>query len=134
MVSGEKGGAAGSGSTGISVDGAKSSAGDGRLVDHITLHTSMGDLSLKLFPKFCPKTVENFQTHCSNGYYDGLTFHRIIKSFMVQGGCPLGDGTGGHSIWGGTFEDEFHPSLTHDRAGTLSMANAGPATNGSQFS
>jgi peptidylprolyl isomerase domain and WD repeat-containing protein 1 len=125
------GGGGGGGGGGAS--GSGTGLGGGGLAQSITLHTSMGDLSLKLFPEHCPKTVENFQTHCKNGYYDGLTFHRIIKSFMIQGGCPLGDGTGGHSIWGGTFEDEFHPSLTHDRAGTLSMANAGPATNGSQF-
>ncbi|OWZ21210.1 Peptidylprolyl isomerase domain and WD repeat-containing protein 1 [Phytophthora megakarya] len=97
------------------------------------MHTTMGDITLKLFGKECPKTVENFCTHARNGYYDNLIFHRVIKNFMVQTGDPLGDGTGGESIWGGEFEDEFHRSLRHDRAFTLSMANAGPGTNGSQF-
>ncbi|CAI7798199.1 unnamed protein product, partial [Closterium sp. NIES-54] len=97
------------------------------------MHTTMGDIHLKLYPEECPRTVENFTTHCSNGYYEGLLFHRVIKGFMVQTGCPLGDGTGGQSIWGGEFADEFHKSLRHDRPFTLSMANAGPNTNGSQF-
>ncbi|KAG7377557.1 Peptidylprolyl isomerase domain and WD repeat containing protein 1 [Phytophthora pseudosyringae] len=97
------------------------------------MHTTMGDITLKLFGKECPKAVENFCTHARNGYYDNLIFHRVIKNFMVQTGDPLGDGTGGESIWGGEFEDEFHRSLRHDRPFTLSMANAGPGTNGSQF-
>lgn len=81
----------------------------------------------------CPRTVENFTTHAKNGYYDNIIFHRVIKGFMVQTGDPLGDGTGGESIWGGEFEDEFHRSLKHDRPYTLSSANCGPNTNGSQF-
>lgn len=85
------------------------------------------------FPEECPRTVENFVTHARNGYYNGIVFHRVIKGFMVQTGDPLGDGTGGESIWGGSFPDEFHPQLRHDRAGTVSMANSGPNTNGSQF-
>ncbi|CAI5731538.1 unnamed protein product [Peronospora destructor] len=97
------------------------------------MHTTMGDITLKLFGKECPRTVENFCTHARNRYYDNLIFHRVIKNFMVQTGDPLGDGTGGESIWGGEFEDEFHRSLRHDRPFTLSMANAGPGTNGSQF-
>lgn len=97
------------------------------------MHTTMGDITIKLFAKECPKTIENFCTHARNGYYDNLIFHRVIKNFMVQTGDPLGDGTGGESIWGGEFEDEFHRSLRHDRSFTLSMANAGPGTNGSQF-
>ncbi len=97
------------------------------------VHTTMGDLTFVLFPKECPKTIENFVTHSKNGYYNGTVFHRVIKNFMVQGGDPLGDGTGGVSIWGGEFEDEFHPNLRHDRPGVLSMANGGPNTNGSQF-
>mmetsp|Transcript_2339 Transcript_2339/g.6916 ORF Transcript_2339/g.6916 Transcript_2339/m.6916 type:complete len:697 (-) Transcript_2339:30-2120(-) len=97
------------------------------------LRTTMGDIRLKLYPHECPKTVENFSTHARNGYYDGLIFHRVIKSFMLQTGDPLGDGTGGESIWGGEFADEFHPSLRHNQPFTLSMANAGPGTNGSQF-
>ncbi|KAJ4775642.1 Peptidyl-prolyl cis-trans isomerase-like 1 [Rhynchospora pubera] len=103
------------------------------LPDNVVLHTSMGDVHLKLYPEECPKTVENFTTHCKNGYYDNLIFHRVIKGFMIQTGDPLGDGTGGQSIWGREFEDEFHKSLRHDRPFTLSMANAGPNTNGSQF-
>ncbi|KAF1779253.1 Cyclophilin-like domain [Phytophthora cactorum] len=103
------------------------------LGDTAVMHTTMGDITLKLFGKECPKTVENFCTHARNGYYDNLIFHRVIKNFMVQTGDPLGDGTGGESIWGGEFEDEFHRSLRHDRPFTLSMANAGPGTNGSQF-
>ena len=72
------------------------------------LHTTMGDIHMKLYPEECPKTVENFTTHCRNGYYDNLIFHRVIRGFMIQTGDPLGDGTGGQSIWGREFEDEFH--------------------------
>ena len=97
------------------------------------LRTSMGDIHIKLFGTECPRTVENFTVHSRNGYYDGVIFHRVIPGFMVQCGDPLGDGTGGESIWGGEFEDEFHRNLRHDRPFTLSMANAGPGTNGSQF-
>ncbi|KAJ3681569.1 hypothetical protein LUZ60_016058 [Juncus effusus] len=103
------------------------------LPDNLVMHTSLGDIHVKLYPEECPKTVENFTTHCKNGYYDNLIFHRVIKGFMIQTGDPLGDGTGGQSIWGREFEDEFHKSLRHDRPFTLSMANAGPNTNGSQF-
>lgn len=97
------------------------------------MHTTFGDIWLKFFPEECPRTVENFVTHAKNGYYEGVIFHRVIKGFMVQSGDPLGDGTGGESIWGGSFEDEICRSLKHDRPFTLSMANAGPNTNGSQF-
>lgn len=97
------------------------------------IHTTLGDIHISLFAKECPKTVENFTTHSKNGYYNGLIFHRVIKGFMIQTGDPLGDGTGGTSIWGTDFEDEFHPNLRHDRPFTVSMANAGPNTNGSQF-
>lgn len=96
------------------------------------LHTTMGDIHLRLFPSAAPKAVENFTTHSRNGYYNNTIFHRVIRKFMIQGGDPLGDGTGGESIWGGEFEDEFSP-LKHDKPYTLSMANAGPNTNGSQF-
>ena len=96
------------------------------------MHTNMGDISIKLFPEEAPKTVENFTTHAKNGYYNGLIFHRVIKDFMIQGGDPTGTGMGGESIWGAPFKDEFHPSL-HNLRGALSMANAGPGTNGSQF-
>jgi len=98
-----------------------------------TLHTTLGDITLRLFPDECPKTVENFCTHASNGYFNNVIFHRVIKNFMVQTGDPMGDGTGGASIWGGEFADEFHRTLRHDRPFTVSMANAGPNTNGSQF-
>jgi peptidylprolyl isomerase domain and WD repeat-containing protein 1 len=96
------------------------------------LHTTLGDVVIKLFAADCPRTVENFTTHVRNGYFDNLIFHRVIKGFMVQTGDPLGDGTGGESIWGGEFEDEFVRTLRHDRPFTVSMANAGPNTNGSQ--
>jgi peptidylprolyl isomerase domain and WD repeat-containing protein 1 len=104
-----------------------------KLGDTAILHTTMGDITIKLFGKECPRTIENFCTHARDGYYDNVIFHRVIKNFMVQTGDPLGDGTGGESIWGGEFEDEFHRSLRHDRPFTVSMANAGPGTNGSQF-
>ncbi|MCL4153356.1 UNVERIFIED_CONTAM: hypothetical protein GTU68_051102 [Idotea baltica] len=113
---------------------AATEAGDGqRLFETAILHTSMGDIHLKLFLKECPKTVENFCVHAKNGYYNGHIFHRVIKQFMIQTGDPLGTGVGGESIWGGEFEDELNASLRHDRPYTLSMANAGPNTNGSQF-
>ncbi|MBX3432758.1 MAG: peptidylprolyl isomerase [Pirellulales bacterium] len=95
-----------------------------------TLKTNKGDIRLELFAEKCPQTVANFEKLVGEGYYDGLKFHRVIEDFMVQGGCPRGDGTGGP---GYTFEDEFHPTLKHDSPGILSMANAGPNTNGSQF-
>jgi cyclophilin family peptidyl-prolyl cis-trans isomerase len=93
-----------------------------------TIHTSMGDIELELFAEDAPKTVENFTKLAGDGFYDGLVFHRVIPDFMIQGGCPRGDGTGDA---GYKFEDEFndHPIVR----GTLAMANAGPNTNGSQF-
>ncbi|XP_022710991.1 peptidylprolyl isomerase domain and WD repeat-containing protein 1-like [Varroa jacobsoni] len=103
------------------------------LASNAVIHTSMGDIHVILFPRECPRTVENFVVHSRNGYYNGHIFHRVIKGFMVQTGDPTGVGTGGESIWGGEFEDEFHPNLKHDKPYTLSMANAGPNTNGSQF-
>ena len=96
------------------------------------IHTNMGDITVKFFPKSAPKAVENFITHAQNGYYDGVIFHRVIEDFMIQSGDPDGDGTGGESIWGGYFEDEFDTDL-HHFTGALSMANGGPDTNGSQF-
>lgn len=96
------------------------------------IKTNMGDIKIKLFPEEAPKTVENFTTHAKNGYYNGVIFHRVIKDFMIQGGDPDGTGMGGESIWGRSFADEFDPSL-HNLRGALSMANAGPNTNGSQF-
>jgi len=97
------------------------------------LRTTMGDIHMKLFASEVPKTVENFCGLARKGYYDNITFHRIIKGFMLQTGDPEGDGTGGESLWGGEFEDEFVRDLRHDRPFTVSMANAGPNTNGSQF-
>ena len=92
--------------------------------------TSKGVIRLKLYDKDVPYTVANFVNLANRGYYNGLVFHRVIKDFMIQGGCPLGNGTGGP---GYKFEDEFVPALIHDKPGVLSMANAGPNTNGSQF-
>lgn len=94
------------------------------------METSQGDIRLDLFPDQAPVTVANFVNLARRGYYDGLKFHRVIDDFMIQGGCPQGTGTGGP---GYKFEDEFDRSLRHDRPGRLSMANAGPGTNGSQF-
>lgn len=97
-----------------------------------TIHTNHGPIQLALFADQAPKTVENFVQHAKEGYYDGVIFHRVIAQFMIQGGDPTGTGAGGESIYGGSFEDEFHPDLFNLR-GALSMANAGPNTNGSQF-
>lgn len=91
-----------------------------------------GVIKIKLFPEIAPKTVENFTTHSKNGYYNGLTFHRVMQDFMIQGGDPNGNGTGGESIWGNSFEDEFN-ELVFPYNGALCMANRGPNTNGSQF-
>jgi peptidyl-prolyl cis-trans isomerase B (cyclophilin B) len=95
-----------------------------------TITTPHGDIRLKLYDGKASKTVANFEKLANSGFYDGLTFHRVIDDFMIQGGCPKGNGTGGP---GYTFEDEFHPDLKHDQPGVLSMANSGPNTNGSQF-
>jgi peptidyl-prolyl cis-trans isomerase A (cyclophilin A) len=112
---------------------------------YATLKTNRGDIVIHLFPNHAPKTVENFVglaegtqeyvdpksgEKTKGRFYDGLGFHRIIPNFMIQGGCPLGTGTGGP---GYTFKDEFHPELQFDRPYLLAMANAGPGTNGSQF-
>lgn len=132
-----------------------------KIFDNAVIHTSKGDIHVKLFSKECPKTIENFCVHSRNGYYNGNIFHRVIKGFMVQTGDPTGTGCGGESIWGGEFCDEFVPTLRHDRPYTvsqshikiegqkdvdspvipsstpnqtqLSMANGGPNSNGSQF-
>jgi peptidyl-prolyl cis-trans isomerase B (cyclophilin B) len=95
-----------------------------------TIKTNRGDIRLQLHDDKAPKTVANFEKLAGDGFYDGLKFHRVIADFMVQAGCPRGDGTGGP---GYQFEDEFHSELKHDAPGVLSMANAGPNTNGSQF-
>jgi peptidyl-prolyl cis-trans isomerase A (cyclophilin A) len=95
-----------------------------------TIKTSMGDIEVKLFPDKAPQTVANFVTLARSKFYDGLIFHRVVPGFMIQGGDPKGNGTGGP---GYSFADEFNPSLKHDKPGILSMANSGPNTNGSQF-
>ena len=94
------------------------------------IKTNKGTIKLTLFYKQAPITVSNFINLSKRGYYDNLSFHRVIDDFMIQGGCPLGTGTGGP---GYNFQDEFHEELKHDKPGILSMANAGPGTNGSQF-
>ncbi len=97
------------------------------------IKTNMGTIELELFDKLAPKTVENFVGLAEKGYYNGVTFHRVIDGFMIQGGDPTGTGRGGESLWGGKFDDEIVPSLTFDGPGIAAMANAGPNTNGSQF-
>ena len=94
------------------------------------IETSRGTIELELFAEKAPKTVAKFEKLAGDGFYDGLRFHRVIDNFMIQTGCPKGTGTGGP---GYTFEDEFNDDLAHDGPGVLSMANAGPNTNGSQF-
>ncbi|WP_214537916.1 peptidylprolyl isomerase [Staphylococcus pseudintermedius] len=98
----------------------------------VIMHTNKGDMTLKLFPEIAPKTVQNFVELSKKGYYDGITFHRVINDFMIQGGDPTGTGMGGESIYGGPFEDELSMNA-FNLYGALSMANAGPGTNGSQF-
>ena len=97
---------------------------------NVCIQTSKGDINLTLFAQQTPITSTNFIELSKAGYYDGLIFHRVIPDFMIQGGCPFGIGTGGP---GYQFDDEFDPELKHDSPGILSMANAGPGTNGSQF-
>lgn len=99
----------------------------------VVLDTNIGKIELKMYPKVAPLAVENFTTHVKNGYYNGLKFHRIIKGFMIQGGDPRGNGTGGESIWKKPFKDEFANNVVFDKPFLLAMANSGPKTNGSQF-
>lgn len=99
----------------------------------VTLETSMGAVSVEMYYRHAPKTCRNFVELARRGYYDNVIFHRIIKDFIVQGGDPTGTGRGGESIYGAKFEDEIKTDLKHTGAGILSMANAGPNTNGSQF-
>ena len=112
--------------------GAKSSGGM-----HAAIVTDKGPIEIEFFAADAPKAVENFRLLAEHGYYNGVTFHRIVKGFMVQGGDPSGDGTGGESAWGGTFADEIDQGSALYRAGykrgIVAMANAGPNTNGSQF-
>ena len=112
--------------------GAKSSGGT-----HASIATDKGSIEIELLAADSPKAVENFRLLAEHGYYDGLTFHRIVKGFMIQGGDPSGDGTGGESAWGGTFADDINETspLYHAgyKRGIVAMANAGPDTNGSQF-
>ncbi len=112
--------------------GAKSSGGK-----HAVIETDKGPITIEFLAEQQPKAVENFRLLAEHGYYDGLTFHRIVKGFMVQGGDPGGDGTGGESAWGAAFADNIDPNSTlyRDgyRRGVLAMANSGPNTNGSQF-
>ena len=112
--------------------GAKSSGGA-----HAVIETERGAIQIELYPSDAPKAVENFRLLAEHGYYDGLTFHRIVRGFMIQGGDPSGDGTGGMSAWGPPFADEINPASplyqSGYRRGVVAMANAGPDTNGSQF-
>merc|ERR1712216_537873 len=93
----------------------------------------MGSFTFELYINEAPRACRNFEQLCARKYYDGTIFHRVIKGFMAQGGDPTGTGKGGQSIYGGKFQDEISPTLKHCGAGILSMANAGPNTNGSQF-
>jgi len=97
------------------------------------MHTNQGDITLELFPKIAPLAVKNFITLSKRGYYNGITFHRVIKNFMIQGGDPTGTGKGGQSIYGKEFKNEYKPNVVFDKPGLLAMANRGPNTNGSQF-
>ncbi|MDQ8193998.1 peptidylprolyl isomerase [Coraliomargarita sp. SDUM461004] len=100
---------------------------------NIVLETTQGNVEIELFPSVAPLAVANFVGHIEDGYYNDLIFHRVIDGFMIQGGDPLGQGTGGESIWGKNFPDEFSPEVRFDSEGMLAMANSGPMTNGSQF-
>jgi cyclophilin family peptidyl-prolyl cis-trans isomerase len=112
--------------------GAKSSGGR-----HAVIETEKGAIEIEFFERDAPRAVENFRLLAEHGYYDGVTFHRIVRGFMIQGGDPEGDGTGGQSAWGEPFEDEIDPASPLYRGGyrrgLVAMANAGPDTNGSQF-
>lgn len=112
--------------------GAKSSGGL-----HAVIETDRGAIEIELLPTAAPRAVENFRLLAEHGYYDGLTFHRIVEGFMIQGGDPAGDGSGGQSAWGPSFEDEINEASdlyrSGYRRGLVAMANAGPNTNRSQF-
>ncbi|BFG05691.1 RING-type E3 ubiquitin-protein ligase PPIL2 [Drosophila madeirensis] len=100
---------------------------------YVRLNTNFGPLNIELYCDQIPRACDNFIKHCADGYFNNVLFHRSIRNFIVQGGDPTGTGSGGESIWGQKFEDEFKPNLTHTGRGVLSMANSGPNTNGSQF-
>ncbi len=99
----------------------------------VVFETTQGSFEITLYPDVAPKACENFVTLVEKHYYEGTVFHRVIKNFMIQGGDPNGNGTGGESIWGKSFADEYSPNVKFDRKGLLAMANRGPNTNGSQF-
>lgn len=99
----------------------------------VIFETTQGNVEIELMPDIAPKASENFTKLVEKGYYNGLTFHRVIKGFMIQGGDPTGTGRGGESVWGKPFEDEFDMTARFDTPGILAMANSGPNTNGSQF-
>lgn len=101
--------------------------------NHVVFETTEGKIVFALKPEIAPKACENFVGLVQKGYYDGVSFHRVIRGFMIQGGDPSGTGRGGQSIFGKSFEDEFKPNIVFDKVGLLAMANAGPNTNGSQF-
>jgi len=116
----------------LALAGCRSGAGGGAR-DVAILETSMGDIELALFRDVAPLAVENFERLSESGYFDSVTVHRVIQYFVIMSGDPTGTGSGGESIWGERFRDEFDPSVRFDRAGLLAMANRGPDTNGSQF-
>lgn len=99
----------------------------------VLLRTTVGDIDIELWARECPKACRNFVQLCLEGYYNGTTFHRLVKGFIVQGGDPNNDGTGGESIYGHPFKDEFHSRLRYSRRGLVGMANSGKDDNGSQF-
>jgi peptidylprolyl isomerase len=101
--------------------------------EYAVVKTNMGTVVFRFFPKQAPLAVANFKGLAATGYYKGVGFHRLIENFMIQGGDPTGTGSGGKSLWGAKFADEFTPELRFDRPGLLAMANAGPGTNSSQF-
>ena len=101
--------------------------------ERVVLETNQGKIEIRLMSDAAPKACENFTKLVEKGYYNGLIFHRVIKGFMIQGGDPTGTGSGGESIWGKPFADEFNALVKFDSPGILAMANSGPNTNGSQF-
>lgn len=103
------------------------------MASEVVFETTQGNIVFALKPEVAPKACENFEGLVKKGYYDGITFHRVIKNFMIQGGDPTGTGRGGQSIYGSPFEDEFKANVMFNKAGILAMANAGRNTNGSQF-